>query len=94
MRIGQGVRTGSGASPMSYRHNFLVFTKLVANLHTWQRKLVAISASPLATSTGSCQILDLTKFHMVKDIDNAFAHMELCLVSQAEVLNWLLLPHH
>ena len=25
MRMGQGVRTGTGASPVSYRHSFLVF---------------------------------------------------------------------
>ena len=36
--------------------------------------------------SASCQIEDLTKFHMVKGIDNAFDHMELCLVLQAEVI--------
>ena len=36
--------------------------------------------SPLAICTGSCQISDQTKFYMVKGIDNAFDHMELCLV--------------
>ena len=30
--------------------------------------------------TGHCQINDQTKFHMVKVIDNAFDHMELCFV--------------
>ena len=29
---------------------------------------------------GHCQINDQTKFHMVKGIDNAFDHMELCFV--------------
>ena len=27
-----------------------------------------------------CQIYEQTKFHMVKGIDNAFDHMELCFV--------------
>ena len=27
-----------------------------------------------------CQIYDQTKFHMVKGIDNAFDHMEMCFV--------------
>ena len=34
---------------------------------------------------GSCQISDHTKFHMVKGIDNAFDHMELCLILQEAV---------
>ena len=31
-----------------------------------------------------CQIYDKTQFHMVKGIDNAFDHMELCFVLSAE----------
>ena len=31
-----------------------------------------------------CQIYDQTHFHMVKGIDNAFDHMELCFVLSAE----------
>ena len=27
-----------------------------------------------------CQISDQTQFHMVKGIDNAFDHMEMCFV--------------
>ena len=30
--------------------------------------------------TNNCQIYDQIKFHMVKGIDNAFDHMELCFV--------------
>ena len=38
--------------------------------------------SPVATL---CQIYDQTQFHMVKGIDNAFDHMELCFALSAEV---------
>ena len=31
-----------------------------------------------------CQIYDKTQFHMVKNIINAFDHMELCFVLQTE----------
>ena len=31
-----------------------------------------------------CQIYDKTQFHMVKGIDNAFDHMELCFVLSGE----------
>ena len=37
--------------------------------------------SPVTTH---CQIYDKTKFHMVKSIDNAFDHMELCFVLKTE----------
>ena len=30
--------------------------------------------------TTNCQLYDKTKFHMVKGIDNAFDHVELCFV--------------
>ena len=39
--------------------------------------LVANTGGPV---TGHCQVNDQTKFHMVKGIDNAFDHMELCFV--------------
>ena len=35
--------------------------------------------SPVATL---CQIYDKIQFHMVKGIDNAFDHMELCFISR------------
>ena len=47
--------------------------------------------------TTHCKINDRTKFHMVKSIDNAFDHMELCFAYKQKNLiseNWLVLPRN
>ena len=36
------------------------------------------------TTTSHCQIYDKTKFHVVRSIDNAFDHMEMCFVLKTE----------
>ena len=36
--------------------------------------------------TTHCQIYDQTKFHMVKGIDNAFDHIELCFVLLSRII--------
>ena len=60
-------------------------------------KLVALPVAFNSLFTNHCQIYDQTKSNMVKGIDNAFDHMELCLVLnylQKKYFseNWLVLP--
>ena len=61
-------------------------------LATWYKKVVAKLTVAVANIGGHviahiailCQIDDKTQFHMVKGIDNAFDHVELCFVLSAE----------
>ena len=50
-------------------------TNISSSKYWWQCN------SPVATL---CQRYNKTQFHMVKGIDNAFDHMELCLVLSVE----------
>ena len=54
MRMGQGVRTGlgHGASPVSYRHNFLVYASMMIVRGALRFVSVHLSVHPFVTLYG------------------------------------------
>ena len=50
-------------------------------------KLIYLVVNTSGQVTTHCQINDQTKFHMVKGIDNAFDHIELCFVLSRTIIS-------